>query len=203
MKLNRLFLLIVIVYLQGCSSASYLLTLSEVTRPAVIKQKYGSTKIYRTSMRDSNKLYFEDNIIKIIWMPTNQQFNFRLYNKSKYPIKIIWDEASFVNSDNEAHHVIHAGIKYINKESSMVPTIIPPNTYINDLIIPSSAIIWEINGPFSGWKLAPIFPFDMNGKRMPEYLGSTYKIALPIEIQDIQCNYMFIFKVIKINTNED
>lgn len=45
--------------------------------------------------------------------------------------------------------------------------------------------------------------FDMNGERMPEYLGSTYKIALPIEIQDIQCNYMFIFKVIKINTNED
>jgi hypothetical protein len=160
----------------------------------IIKQNNNNDKVNHV---------FEDNLIKIDfffyrdieYMKEKSRLFFTLENKSNYPIKIIWDEISFVDQNGENHKMIHNGIKFIDAEKHQVPTVILGKSKISDSLIPSDNIYYS--DLFSEWqyKLIDIQEDNNLQKAAKQISGKTVKLLLPIEINNTIYKYIFIFKI--------
>ena len=114
-------------------------------------------------------------------------------NKSDNSIKIIWDEAVYIDEDNSSLRVIHSGVKYVDGEKAQPLTVIAKKTKINDLVTPVDNIYYS-----GGWGKRPLFSVQKSA-------GKTVKILLPIQIQETINEYIFSFKVnhTRINTADN
>ncbi|MGL4806449.1 MAG: hypothetical protein ACRC26_08895, partial [Bacteroidales bacterium] len=94
--------------------------------------------------------------------------------------------------------VMHAGVKYIDRNSSQPATIIPKGASLSDIIQPT-ANVYYISGKYGGWRTANLFDFNINKANLEaskaSYIGRTVRILLPIFIQDVRNEYVFEFKI--------
>ena len=67
---------------------------------------------------------FEDALLKIIWIPKKYEFHFTLTNKISQSIKVMWDDAAFVDSNKTSHRVIHSGIDYDDRNKPQAATVV-------------------------------------------------------------------------------
>ena len=180
--------------------AHYNIGLKQVERPVKAKERYGEQKVIRINEEGIAKYSFEDEMIRVIWIPTAPKLSFVLTNKTDHSIKIVWDEAAFVDQDGMSQRVIHAGVKYIDRNSSQPPTIVVRGGTVNDLIIPSANIYYK-KGAYEGWREAPLFPSisatdaKVLKSKTEQYIGKTIQVLLPLQIEDVVNEYIFIFEV--------
>ena len=177
----------------------YNIGLKNVERPEDAKERYGESKIISFPEGDKTKYSYEDDMIRIVWYPSTTQFDFTMHNKTDHSIKIIWDEAVYVNENGSSGRVIHTGVRFIDKNYPQPPSVIAKNTDIEDLIIPADNIKSE-SGPYSGWIISPLFPYKANTKKelghlTEKYIGKEVKVLLPLEIQGIINEYIFEFEI--------
>ena len=183
------FMLFLAVTLASCRSYDiyediYKVRLREVEQPENVKEQYSKSKITIFAEENETKNSYEDDFIKIIWLPALTEFGFTLENKSDNSIKIIWDEAVYIDEDNSSLKVIHSGVKYVDGEKAQPLTVIAKKTKINDLVTPVDNIYY-VNG---GWDKRPLFSVQKSA-------GKTVKILLPIQIQETINEYIFSFKI--------
>ena len=171
----------------------YKVRLREVEQPENVKEQYSKSKITIFAEENETKNSYEDDFIKIIWLPALTEFSFTLENKSDNSIKIIWDEAVYVDEDNSSLKVIHSGVKYVDGEKAQPLTVIAKKTEINDLVTPVDNIYYV-----GGWGKLPLFSVQKSA-------GKTVKILLPIQIQETINEYIFSFKInhTRINTADN
>lgn len=176
---------------------SYDLSLSEVQKPSVSTMRYDSSTITKN---DKMKYSFSDSLIEIKWLIGIKQFDFELKNKTKNTIKVIWDEAVYVDTDGSSSKVMHDGVKYTDRNESQKPTVIAPLSFINDLVLPTKNVYYETNPYMAGWKekyFLPIVSQDkatlINTANM--LIGKKVKIILPIQIKEIVNDYTFTFNI--------
>lgn len=222
-------IIILLSTLSGCTTyrSVYDISLKEVERPAKAKERYGVQKIIKVEksveeenyFKDEEKKYysyfgqekynFEDEMIKIAWIPTPHEFLFILTNKTDHSIKIVWDEASYVDISGESHRVMHSGVKYIDRDSAQPPSIVVRRGTFSDLVMPTD----YIGGP-PYYLHIPLFPiynamsdYDPNYPKYykdsreefiiktKDYIGKTVQILLPLQIEDVVNEYIFIFEL--------
>jgi len=206
MKIKLLALGGCFLFLTGCAALTYHnfnydMSLQEVRRPAEAQERYGEQKIF-LSEKDKNYV-FEDEMVKIAWLLTPGKIGFILQNKTEHPVRIIWDEAAYVDENGETHRVMHSGVKYINRDQSQPPSVVVQNGKLSEVIIPTDYISYV-----SGWSEQPLFPTGDMGEleKLKEssrvYIGKTFQVLLPIQIEGKTNDYVFIFKIndIKIET---
>ena len=120
-------------------------------------------------------------------------------NKSDNSIKIIWDEAVYIDEDNSSLKVIHSDVKYVDGKAQPL-TVIVKKTKINDLVTPLDNIYYVNPSKYSsgGWHKLPLFSVQKSA-------GKTVKILLPIQIQETINEYIFSFKInhTRINTADN
>ena len=135
------FLLIVITFFTSCSPKYYIYKL-QLKKPIF-----------------SNELKFKDEKLSIEFSFKETEVAFNIMNNSDKLLKIIWDEASFVYNV-EAQKIIHKNIKFVDKEKTQAPTVIPPKSFIADLIQPIDDIKLNQNSysQDSYWSSKLIFP---------------------------------------------
>lgn len=194
-------LLIITTMLTGCMSYQgfYSVGLKEVERPENSTERYGESKIVNFQEEGQSKYSYEDDMIKIIWLPLSTQFSFTLQNKTDHSIKIIWDEAVYVDQNGSSGRVMHAGVKYIDRSNPQPPTVVVKNANIDDIVVPTDNIYY-VSGEYGGWRTKPIFP---NKAATPEelkamtqkYIGNEVRILLPLKIEETINEYIFTFKV--------
>jgi hypothetical protein len=202
--LSVLFLAIIF---SGCTvSGFYVLNLTGVECPQSAKERYGEQKIINFKESNGKTYVYEDELIKIAWFPSSTAFSFILENKSDYSIKIIWDDASYVNTKGYSGRVVHSGVKYNERNNSQPPTVIAKKTYLDDLLIPTENIyydeawvlFWGNIG--SAWKIKPLIPNIAETKKdlyylTKQYIGKTVKILLPLQVQETVNDYIFTFNI--------
>ena len=177
----------------GCTYYTpYLISLKEVERSDVTVERYGGNKV---EVVDTLGIKFEDDLLRIIWIPTKSRFNFTLSNKTQHSMKIIWDEAIYVNEVGISQGVTHLGVKYTDHSISQPPSVVIRDGLINDFVLPSDNIYYS-----SGWVEKALFPNISDSKsisliKAEKYIGSTVQILLPIEIQGTVNEYIFTFEV--------
>jgi len=179
----------------------YDIGLTQVEHSADTEKRYGKQKIIKIEEKDIYKCYFEDNIIKIVWAPSAYEFAFILTNKSKHSIKIIWDEAAFVDENGVAHRVMHTGVRYIDRDNPKPPTTVPSGSTIIDYILPTDYVYWDHWD--ERWQSQPLLPVsDVNKEelfsRASKYIGKVYKVLLPLATEGITNEYVFTFKVLDV-----
>lgn len=186
----------------------YNIGLKQVERPVEAKERYGEQKVKRIEENGTAKYSFEDEMVRIVWIPTASELSFVLTNKTAHSIKIVWDEAAFVNPDGISQRVIHAGVKYIDRNTSQPPTVVVRKATITDLIIPSDNIYY-VSGQDGGWRSAPLFLSESgpNAEKLKlktgKYIGKTVQVLLPLQIEDVVNEYIFVFEVQGVNIMEN
>lgn len=203
---NISMLALLVFFLVGCTTyrAYYDIGLKEVERPAQAKERYGAQKITQVEEGGMEKYYFEDDMVKIVWIPTASQVSFVLTNKTDHSIKIVWDEAAFVDENGVTHRVMHSGVKYIDRNNPQPPSIVVRKGSVSDLIIPTDNIYYW-SGYDSGWRKTPLFPtYSVVGdstaatqlrSKSKKYIGKTIQVLLPLQIEDVVNEYIFTFEV--------
>lgn len=179
--------------------ARYSVGLSAVESPVNAKQQFGETKVVNFKDGDISKYRYEDDYIDIVWFVYPTQFNFELKNKTNHTFKINWDDVSYVDINGQTGRVMHAGIKYTDRHSSMAPTTIPRNAKISDIILPSDNVYF-VSGEYGGWRESTLIPssYSSDAERnagAPLYVGKKMLILMPIIIENVQNDYVFEFTV--------
>ena len=189
------FMLFLAVILASCGiyyreEDIYKVRLREVEQPENVKEQYSKFKITILAEENETKNSYEDDFIKIIWIPALTKFSFTLENKSDNSIRIIWDEAVYIDEDTSSRKVTHSGVNYADGEKAQPLTVIAKKTKINDLVIPVDNIYYVNPSKYSsgGWHKRPLFSAQKSA-------GKTVKILLPIQIQETINEYIFSFKI--------
>lgn len=156
-------------YLDFDTKGRYQATLVRVEKPENPSEKYGKIK---TIVEDSiSKYAFDDEMINIMFFASDEQLNFDLKNESQYSIKILWEEAAFVDYKGTTSKIKHLGVR--NNEIQSPSTIIKGSSLI-DCAIPVSN---------------SVFPEEIiKGTKQ-------IRLMLPIQIQDVVNEYIFIFDI--------
>lgn len=204
MRKSRLIVLFMcLLALQSCGVsyvASYSVGLSSVESPADAKQQFGETKVVSFNEEGLTKFQYEDDFIDIIWFVDSKQFNFTLKNKTQYSMKICWDDISYVDIDGQSGRVMHAGVKYNERNNSQPSTTIPRGASISDLLLPTNNVSY-ISGGYGGWwsetlLIPSVYPtqeaYDLKAE---SYVGKTMSIMMPVVIQNVQNDYIFTFNI--------
>ena len=140
---------------------------------------------------------FSDSNITVAAEMTNRYFNVTIKNVTDCAIKVIWDDAAFIDQAGEAHRIIHTGTKYIDKEKPQVPSSIPKNSRISETLAPADYI--EYNGS-SGWHYSPLYtPNTIYGSKeeLQQIVqdSKVFKLMIPIEIGGKINEYTLLFSL--------
>ncbi len=183
-------------------TANYSVGLSTVESPANAKQQFGETKVVTFDEEGISKYRYEDDYIDIVWYVGLKQFNFTLKNKSGHTLKINWDDVSYVDTKGQVGRVMHAGVKYVDRNNSQPSTTVPRGASISDILLPTDNVYY-VSGQYGGWRENYLIPcvyqsqeaFNANA---PTLVGKTMTILMPILIENVQNDYTFTFNIDKL-----
>ena len=134
-----------------------------------------------------SKFSYVDNVIDILIFGSNKQFNFILKNVSDNSIKVVWDEAVFVNFDGSTSKVMHLGTKYSQREGSQPATTIIKDAKIEDLAAPNCNV--RYSDALKDWVIDSMYPST------PAQTPGQLRLMLPIQIKEVINEYIFVFDV--------
>jgi len=178
----------------------------KVERPSDAKKRYGESKIESIEEEGEKKYIFEDEMIRIKWFPTASVIFFSLTNKTEHSIKIIWDEAAYVNIDGLSEKIAHSGMKCSDTSKSLPPSIIIRGSTLNEIIVPSEHLYYS--SVEHKCKNIPLLPDKMSldvvdkkilndqiKKYKEFFLNKQIHILLPLNIEGITNEYIFTFEI--------
>lgn len=187
---NNIALIVLLAIVSSCAPKYYIYKL-QLTKPTV-----------------SDELKYEDERLSVALSIQQSEVAFNLKNNSDKPLKIIWDDASFVYN-GEAQKIIHKNVKFIDKEKTQAPTVIPPQSFISDFVQPIDAIKFNYNSfsDNSYWSSKPILPIisyysakdKKHLERVKKFLGTTVNIYIPMQQDGKLIDYYFEIKVSDIH----
>lgn len=216
MRIKVIYFGLLFIFLLGCAASvkhylRYDIVLEEVERPPEAKERYREQKI-STAEEKGYKYKFEDEMIKILWMPSSAELRFLLENKTDHSIKIIWNEAAYVCEKGKSHKVMHTGVKYTNRNNLQQSTVVAGKGVITDFIYPTDHANYAYDGwiesplQTGGWTVKPLLPNSQEGgdpqkllNSATSYIDKTMQVLLSIQLEDVTYNYVFTFKVKGVN----
>lgn len=219
-NLISVLLSLMFLLLTGCSTitfyADYQLSLSDVERPQKVSGLYGVQKI--DTLKDDSKYNYcyEDSLVRILWHADSKQIVFSIENKTDNTLKIPWDNAAYMDENGNNHRVIHSGTKFNNRANPQPPSVIISKGHLEDFVFPADYIqfVPGDENTASYWIQDPLLldseKRDVNdstqnlateefNNSVKENLGKSYKVLLPLQIDDSISDYVFTFKIVKCN----
>jgi len=199
--------------------AFYSFYLQNVERPERASRRYGPQKIMTLSNDTKYKFYFEDALARILWDVNVLNIAFALQNQTEHSMKILWDEAAYVDEYGISHRVMHAGIKYTDRGQSMPPSVVVRKGMIEDIVFPTDYVSWRTGYTTSSWEekslISPYLDihctnfqrgdytsFEAFDKAAKSKAGKTIQVLLPLQIKDVVNDYIFTFKIDSVSTQQ-
>lgn len=189
--------------------------LERVEKPLDSSKRYGEI----TTIQDEGltKFSFKDNTIAALTFCMDDKFVFKLDNISDHSIKILWDDASYVDMNGVTSKIMHTTIKYSERSNHQTPTTIISGASLLDCALPINNVYLDetlntkhINhksyshtlGLFTmtttyltvedEWKTRPLIP---TGFETQSLTGKKLRLMLPIEVKGVVNEYTFIFNI--------
>ena len=145
-------------------------------------------------------MQFIDDNIAVSWFYINKaKLNFALKNNTRGNIKVVWDNAAYVDANGRTERIMHAGVKYADRNESQPSSVVPAGAVLDDAVIPVGVVGYS---QYSGWYEGTMFGFSQTDRKLAEAqkektFGKNIKVLLPIEIDGIITEYTFSFIVNK------
>ena len=184
----------------GCSStvvATYHVGLQTVERDAEAQEQFGVAHVAEVSEGDSVAFVLEDGLMRITWVVEEARLPFVLENKTDQPIRIVWDDAIFMDPNGAPHKVMHRGVRYDQRGEPQAPTTVEPGKAREDFIL-------AINLPYqesdAAWREDPFLkPYRRMTREELEparrNVGRSFIAILPVEFEGEVHEYVFTFRV--------
>ncbi len=165
----------------------YQTSLVKVEKPENPDVKYGEIKIVTDSL---TKYCYEDNYLRIVIYGLSGRFTFSLLNKSRYSLKLVWDDATFVDYNSSVSKIMHKGVKYSEREASQPSSTILRGSVLDDVAIPTRNI--EYSKLLKDWFVSSMYPdIQINESKQVQ-------LMLPIQIKDVVNEYVFVFEIKRV-----
>lgn len=196
-KIMSICLLGVLILFTGCSSYKgfYRIDLQKVKNTKVVKDRKIKPKINNLNKNGRVRSFYEDELMKIMWLYQGKKFKFIIKNKTTESIKIFWDELVYVNKKGACSGVIHSGVKYIDKNRSQLSSTIIQNSYIDDVLVPKGNVFFSDKW----YAISMLVDSYDNKEKLIKYgksnVGKTIKLFFPLLIKGKIHEYIFSFKV--------
>jgi hypothetical protein len=191
-------------------AASYNVSLAQVARTPSAKDHYGATTAITAG--DSSRFEVEDGLIAAQVKVLRTAVHISVRNKTDQSIKLIWDEASFIDLDETLSRVMHVGTKYTDRNTSQPPTLIPAHQRLNDDVFPTNRVWFRqatahlTAGYQNGALLVPAYTVAQQGAPVSaapdsfttavrSRVGRRFALVLPFEAEGVKHEYTFWFKV--------
>jgi hypothetical protein len=203
-------------------NAHYGISLVKVERPGKPLERYSAQKVDTSTANSKYEYSFDDDLVKIYWFADSRGISFLLENKTSHSIKIPWDEAAYVDIDGRSHRVMHSGIKYNERENPQPPSIVVRKGFLEDIVFPTDLVYYRegyYGNSYSrpgGWGknsllIDSFFMFDefteedaTKFKNLANsYVGKSFQVLLPIQIQETVNDYIFAFRVDRVNIKQE
>lgn len=129
---------------------------------------------------------------------SGSQIDLTIINNHSSSIRILWDDAAFIDNEGSSHRIIHMGIKLIDKEKAQVPSVIPAGARLEDTIAPVDGLTL-IDG---NWSIALPNYNKFDNINAAENILQLYKtnpyytetrLLLPIEVDGKKIEYTLTF----------
>jgi hypothetical protein len=139
----------------------------------------------------SDLFQFENDDLAIRFAQSRESIGFVVQNKTQEPIKVDWNQISFVDAFGSAHGITHAGIKYVDAKAPKQPSTIPPGAKLEDLIAPADNVY------FAGgqWHVHPLMADAPLGAAL---MDKQISVFMPLEIKGMPQNFNFVFKIVGV-----
>jgi hypothetical protein len=142
----------------------------------------------------SDILRYRDKVVDVSITPGDHRFSLSITNLSQKPLKILWQQAQYIDYQNRQHRVVHSGIKPQDRNSLIPPQEIPAGGKLEQDFVPVSAIFYSPEK--RSYDTRPLFPVDSDLALALK--GRTFSIFLPLEIdRAIIPDYSFRFQVVE------
>lgn len=145
---------------------------------------------YAFTLADRDGLSFENDSLRIEFTPSKEGVGFRLKNKTDESVQILWDRVSYVDVEGSSHSVIKGGTQYSERNKSIKPTSIAPNSFVEDIIFPSDYI--KYNSYSGEYTKKKVFP---DGQKSERYEGEEFSVYMPISFGGKRESLNFTFKI--------
>lgn len=167
----------------GDGSGKFIATLTKVEKPSDSSVRYGTTTV---TDKDITKFSYVDNFIDILIFAANSQFGFALKNVSDNTLKVIWNEAVFVDVDGSTSKIMHSGIKYSQREGDQPASTIIKGAKLDDIAAPTANVYYS--DVLKEWTSYSMYRNADKNKQ-----GQSIKLMLPIQVKDVINEYIFEF----------
>ncbi|GEM_PF-4814545 len=140
-------------------------------------------------------LTYEDEFVRFTWdFPDDQMavIGFRLENKTDSQIKILWNEASYVDPSGTTQEIFHEGMNSFEAETVMQPTVVPSKAKTESAILPRQ----HVRATAYGAEFAPLVARDATEEK-------TVRVILPLKYKDKVARYDFHFGISRVTDEEE
>lgn len=180
--------------------------LSSVQRPANARQRYGAQTLTKTADSGITKYTFQDDLVSAILVPSTTRIALRLQNKTDHSIRVVWNDAAFVDEDGKSSPIMHVGVKYTECSGSKAVSVVVQHAMLDDEAIPCAGVSFS-----SGWSVYPIvwggpIPLTDTATKFPAErqarVGKHVKLLLPLQVEDVTNDYLFEFVITGYKVSE-
>jgi hypothetical protein len=203
-SVDRIFLVLAAaVLIAGCSGyrASYDIGLVKAVRPGEAEAQFGTHDIKKVQEDGPDQSFFEDGLVKIVWIPTAEEIAFELTNQTSQSITIRWEDAKFIDDSGSSHRIIRSTVDYAKADEPQEATVVEGDGSLQEAIFPADNLFYSD----LRWQRKPIFQtFAMSRKAehfeedVQENIGKSFDISLPLEVGGKVHEYIFSFKVANV-----
>lgn len=134
--------------------------------------------------------HFSDSLINIVWSLEPTHLGMELTNKSDNNFKVLWDELTFICTENISQRMVHTGRMIYNFEDNQLPTVVVKKSKITDCIAPIENARWRSTPVGGNWVFDDLFSEGNT-------CNNEIRILLPIEMGSTRHEYLFSFVVEK------
>lgn len=177
--------------------------LAAVERPQNAAQRYGPQSVTAADSAGVSRWLFEDKLVRIIWLVDENSTAFILTNKSEFSIRIVWDQAAFVDFAGSSHPVMHVGTRYSECSGTKTPSVVVRSASIQDVFIGCNRVRYSLRD----WRTDPLMQFDYAAPTTVDsveqavrasYEGKRISALLPLQIEGVVNDYLFTFELDRI-----
>lgn len=161
---------------------------SFLTKVEVLPSDSGESGIISAIEDSGNTKYnYVDSFINTVITFSGKRFEFKITNNTQNSIKILWNDAVFINYEGNVGKIMHAGVPYITRGGDMPNTTIIKGRSIEDSAVPVHKVYYD--DFLKEWDEYSSYP--LNNGLDPGQLS----LMLPIQIENVVYEYVFVFDV--------
>ena len=131
-----------------------------------------------------------ERAVDLYFWPDTTRVWFQLQNRVGQPLKILWNEFRFRDTDNRVFKVVHEGIPYERRNDPLDYTLVSGNQRYSDWFAPVDLL--EDPTAAQGGGMRRLFPTD---GMAASFVGKTFGATFVLEIDGLPKQYDLIFKI--------